>query len=322
MSHHWIVFVAVLLLVFSGPVASQDVPAVCDDGQCIQIGTYNLELFGKQRRDYGGMMRGPRTDEQIDRIADRIATQLDLEVVVFQEINTESDQWARLKAKLQARGYDFFEGTTSDREQFVVLAWQKQEVTPVGTPRQLDVDDEFAIGNGCNESGLRKPVLGRFKAGAFDFWVIGVHLKSRSGVESCTSRVRRKQCEQIVEQIDRLRAEHGENDFILTGDFNENIGHDSFTPLVDAGFISQMKFRKPESGDGSYVKTGSLHESDDLIDHVWLRYADTKEVVRNSAFVMKLDSQDAAKRHIIEESDHVPAWASFRIDEDLDDEDD
>jgi hypothetical protein len=90
--------------------------------------------------------------------------------------------------------------------------------------------------------------------------------------------------------------------------------------VVEAGFISQMKFLANGSAKGSYIKTGSLNDSDDLIDHIWLRYWNTREVVKNSANVMRIESPAAAKKYIIEQSDHVPVWVSFRIDEDLDDD--
>ena len=131
------------------------------------------------------MPRPDRTDEQLDHLATRIADTLDLEIVVFEEINTKSEQWAKLKSKLAAHGYKFFEGTTSDRNQFVVLAWDADEVTLLDdSARELDVRNSFDLDEGCKLPGLRKPVVARFKAGEFDFWVVGVHLKSQVGEKS------------------------------------------------------------------------------------------------------------------------------------------
>ena len=304
-------------------IPGQEAPAICSDGKCIQIGSYNLELFGSERKPYGGVERGERTDAEINRIAKRIAVTLDLEIVVFEEINTESDEWSKLKEKLAEHGYKFFEGTFSDRKQFVVLAWDADEVTLLDdSAQELNVRDEFDF-DGCHEDGLRKPVAGRFKAGEFDFWVVGVHLKSRSGEQSCNNKVRTAQCEDLVAKIDELTVTSGERDVMLVGDFNEHHDHSTFQPLRDAGFISQMKFLMDGAAKGSYVKNGNLNESDDLIDHVMLRYSETKEVVRWSAFVMPLASRADTKEYIIEQSDHVPVWVSFRTDEDLDgDEDD
>jgi len=280
----------------------------------MQVGSYNLELFGSERKPFGGVERGARTEAEIERIAQRIAVDLDLEVVVFEEINTRSDEWRRLKQKLAAHGYQFFEGTTSERDQFVVLAWDADEVAALEPPRQLDgVRDTFMLPGGCNEQGLRKPVAGHFRAGSFDFWIVGVHLKSRSGDPACTSKVRQEQCRDLVTAVDQLAAA-GEKDVLIVGDFNELNSHESLKPLVDAGFTSQMKFLTADSAKGSYVKNSQLESSTDLIDQVWIRFDETQEVVRRSAQVMKLESREAAKRYIIEQSDHVPVWVSFRID--------
>ena len=80
-----------------------------------------------------------------------------------------------------------------------------------------------------------------------------------------------------------------------------------------------MKFLMPESAKGSFVKNRDLHDSTELIDQVMIRENDTREVVKNSACVMKIDTVEERKKYVIEQSDHVPAWVSFRTDKDLDD---
>jgi predicted extracellular nuclease len=309
--------VAALLLV--AHAAAQNTPPDCSDGKCVQVGSYNIELLGKDRQPFEGEDRGDRTDAELERLADRVATKLDLEIVVFQEINTGSNQWKALRDKLKAKGYQFFEGTSSEREQFVVLAWDADEVSLVdNSAQELDVRADFDFGAECQEEGLRKPVAGRFKAGEFDFWVIGVHLKSRSGEEPCNTRIRTEQCKDLKKEIDDTIGAAGERDILIVGDYNERPGHASFQPLVDAGFTTQMKFLMPGSAKGSFVKNRDLHQSVDLIDQVMLRFTDTQELVRHSAFVMPLGSEDEAKDYIIEQSDHVPVCVSFRIDTDLD----
>jgi hypothetical protein len=119
-------------------------------------------------------------------------------------------------------------------------------------------------------------------------------------------------------KIDELVAASGERDVLIVGDLNERPGHQSFKPLTDAGFVSQMQFLMPQSAKGSYVKNADLNQSVDLIDQVLIRLADTKEVVPNSAYIMPLESSDAAKQYIIEQSDHVPVSVSFSTAADLD----
>jgi exonuclease III len=309
-----------LLITWTARACAQDAPNACDDGKCIQIGSYNIELFGNPRAPFNTVVRGPRTDAEIDSLVNRIAKDLDLEVVVFEEINTHSDEWAKFKEKMKAQGYQFFEGTASDRNQFVVLAWDTDEVQLVdNSAHELVFKNNFDFGDGCAVPGQRKPVAAHLKAGEFDFWVVGVHLKSQLGETSCSDRVRTEQCKELVERTKELIQQSGERDVIIVGDFNNRVGPESLRPLADAGFISQMKSLMPQSAKGSFVKLDELNDSDELIDQVMLRYNDTREVVKNSACVMKLPSRDETEKYIIEQSDHVPVWVSFRTDADLDD---
>ena len=117
--------------------------------------------------------------------------------------------------------------------------------------------------------------------------------------------------------MNRLVAASGERDVLLVGDFNERSGHESFDPLSDAGFRSQMDFLAPGSALGSYIKSRRPTLSRDLIDHVFLRFGDTQELVRNSGFVYRLPNDAAGIDFVRRQSDHVPVWVSFeRVDRD------
>ena len=302
-------------------VFAQPAPDVCKDGKCIQIASYNIEYLGGKRAPFDGVPRGDRTDEQLDQLAKRIAETLDLEIVCFEEINTKSDQWAKLKSRLASHGYKFFEGATSDRNQFVVLGWNSNKVKLLNNSAQeLNVRSSFEFDEGCKVRGLRKPLAANFKTGEFDFWVVGVHLKSQVGEQACDDRIRSEQCKDLVKKIDELVKKSHERDVIIVGDFNARVGNASLKPLADAGFVAQMKFLMKESARGSFVKNRDLHESTQIIDQVMLRPRDTREVVKYSACVMRIDSVEERKKYIIEQSDHVPAWVSFRTDKDLDDD--
>lgn len=293
-----------------------------ENDNTIQIGTYNLELLGKSRKPFRRQDRPFRTPDELKLIADRIVSELDLEIIVFQEINTESRNWNLLRSILEEHGYQFFEGTTSERNQFVVLAWDADEVElQEGSLQELDVRTAFRLSGGCRTFGLRKPVAGRFKAGEFDFWVVGVHLKSRVGSGSCPTEIRMEQSKELVAEVDKLIETSDERDVIILGDFNHRLGHRSFDPLTRADFIFQTRFLSAGSGDGSYIKTSRPHESDDLIDHVLLRYSETREVVRNSTTVYPITTEGEAIEYILRQSDHVPVWTSFYVHNDLDDND-
>ena len=55
--------------------------------------------------------------------------------------------------------------------------------------RPLRVPTSFDFGDGCTSSNLRRPLAARMRAGELEFWIVGVHLKSRIG-GTCSDRIR------------------------------------------------------------------------------------------------------------------------------------
>lgn len=313
-----LVFAAVLAIAPLGAsqVAGQAAaPAICQSRPCIQVGSFNVEHLGTQRSD--GSPYRSRTPAQLDALADLISEQLDLEVFALQEIDTRSADWAHVSARLAARGYRFHAGTSSERGQFVVLGWDADEVQLVeGSAQELDMPDRFTDpGNpACRIDGVRVPVAARFTAGQLDFWLVGVHLKSRLRLAdaplTCAGWVRQQQAALLVGELGRLMATSGERDVVLVGDFNEAPSHPSLAPLAMASFASQMQVPLEGSGTCSY-----LPGCPDLIDHVMVYGPETRELAPRSGFVYAPADPEAFDSTY---SDHVPVWASFLTDRDLD----
>lgn len=282
-------------------------PAACAGGNCIQVGSFNIKYLGGEE--------DRRTEAGIRSLADFIGKELDLEVIVLQEINTQSAQWSWLKKHLASQGYDFFEGATSERNQFVVIAWDTDEVAlEAGSQQALNLASAYQdpADPACAYKGLRVPIAARLKAGKFDFWIVGVHLKSRSHVAgaslTCAAWIREQQAAQLARAVGDLIARSKDEDVLIAGDFNERHDHDSLRPLRMAGFQSQMIRRQEGSGSCSFLPACL---DDDLIDSVWVQLWQTRELVRGSGFVYVPPDAAAFEKNI---SDHVPVWASFRTD--------
>ncbi len=287
--------------------AAPAAPAACQGGNCIQVGSFNIKYLGGEE--------DKRSEAEIRGLADFISKDLDLEVIVLQEINTKSSQWTWLRKHLAGSGYDFFEGATSERNQFVVIAWDTDEVTlEAGSKQELNLPSAYQdpADPTCVYQGLRVPIAARLTAGKFDFWVVGVHLKSRSHVAgaslTCAAWIREQQASQLARAIGGLIAKSKDEDVLIAGDFNEIHDHDSLRPLRMAGFKSQMAHRMEGSGSCSFLPACL---DDDLVDHVWVQLWQTRELVRRSGFVFTPSDPAAFEKGF---SDHVPVWASFRTD--------
>lgn len=299
----------------AGPAAANS--NTCEGRPCIQVGAFNVEWLGTRRRNCEDQ-NDPRTcwplrsHREVTQIADLFTQTLDLEVVALVEINTGSQQFRWLKEIAAERGYEArWEG---DAMQNVVLLWRTDRVDLQGTVAALDVRTSFQLSGGCRSSNLRAPLAAQFRAGAFEFVVLAVHLKAQIGGD-CADRVRAEQAKDIVAKLSELRAR--DKDIIVIGDFNAELNDASLKPLFDAGFgpLTTSRNRSPTSANVSYLKDPYRN----VIDHLMILPASERDWVARSTTIFQAPTEPAALtkylRHI---SDHAPVWASFFTDTDSD----
>jgi predicted extracellular nuclease len=312
----------------------------CGGKLCIQIGTFNIEFLGDTKRKH--YWKGteyevnPRTSAQMDRIAKLISKDLDLEVVVLEEIDTQSQRYQWLKTALAKEGYRFLEGTTSERNQFVVVAYDGDEVelannwwAELNVPTDFDIPVNFQPEH-CKVSGQRRPLAVTFKAknSLFDFMLVGVHFKSKSGGSRCNHVVRDQQVRNLLWALDNLPQSKNEKDIIIAGDFNAAL--EAYPPLTtpdpdeiislkrfkDAGYVdlSGAAYRAANSSGFSYLPR-SFRQT---IDHLMIRLAPTAEFVSKSTIIYSVPDEvtnpTGFKMYYDEVSDHAPVYSSFRID--------
>lgn len=302
-----------LVLVFT-PVShgtratAPDFPNLCGSTPCIQVGTFNIEWFGTTDTN----KHAHRSSLVIDQIATLIADTLDLEVVVLEEINSESEEFEQLEETLSTRGYKLSSGTAGG-EQRVVIAYDDDEVDLAGEVTELDVRSDFNL-PGCPPSGgARRPLMANLKAGEFDFIVIGVHLKSQLGGD-CADKVRKEQSKDLIAKINELGASSSEKDVIITGDFNATFDDSSLSPLLsNTGFraLTRPSRRANGSNSISYLKA----PFQEIIDHLLVRGSETTEWINKSTFIFNPPTNQTQRRKYLKHvSDHAPTWSSFRTD--------
>ncbi len=309
---HLIVCLSILLFFTPASVSIRatppDMPNLCGVEPCIQVGTFNIEWFGTTETN----KHQHRSELVINQIATLIADTLDLEVVVLEEINSESEEFAQLEQALGTRGYKLSSGTAGG-EQRVVIAYDDDEVDLVGEVSELDVRSDFNLGGNCTSGGARRPLMAKLQAGEFDFILIGVHLKSQLGGD-CADDVRTEQSKDLIEKINELVASSDEKDVIITGDFNATFDDSSLSPLLsNTGFraLTRPSRRANGSNSISYLKA----PFQEIIDHLLVRGSETTEWINKSTFIFNPPTNQTQRRKYLKHvSDHAPTWSSFRTD--------
>lgn len=297
----WILFFLVFTPVF--PALS------CPADNCVRIGSWNIAWLGSEKREQASDV------DTIDNMAEMIADEWSMDLVTLEEINTDIDgsvrgermttaTWKHLRSALEKRGYQTKAGA-SGQAQHVVFAW-RAPVSVLETPRDMNIPDSYGIDEYCRSSGLRRPLAGKFRAGKFDFWAVGLHLKSGYGGNTrCANAVRSQQNYYLAKQVDVL--EKSDRDVLLLGDFNASSKHESLGHLRAKGFIALTE--KSMRNSASNSRTQGSGKRGSLIDHIMILPAATSgEWINRSTMIYKpQDPVQFTRRY----SDHMPLWADF-----------
>lgn len=308
--------IPLLILVLCSTIFASNTLAqnFCHGKPCIQVGTFNIEWFGTSDLTKH-QHRSPQT---VTKIANLIADTLDLEILVLEEINSESEEFTMLRDALATRGYKLRRIGTSGAEQGVVIAYDADEVTLVSDDvKEMDVRSDVDLGGGCKSSNLRVPLYGKFKAGNFDFVLVGVHLKSQLPVngaahpDQCADDIRRAQTQDILAALPSILTDLNDDDVIIAGDFNAPLTDPSLGPLFGpGGFVSLTTNGRRAQGSGTISYLKAPHQ--EIIDHVLIRPGSTTEWSNRTTFIFK-PSASSLSSYLKNTSDHAPVWTSFVI---------
>lgn len=293
-------------------LASQGI--ACPQPDCVRVGSWNIEWFGSSKRQQ------PVDQATIDQIANKIAIDWSIDIITLQEINTDMNgesrgefysllPWQRLQKALEKRGYKTANGN-SGYAQHIVMAWRKP-VVAIQKPQDLSIPDNYTINEFCRSANLRKPLGGLFKAGQFDFWLVGLHLKANTGPAACTTAIRSAQIEALTQEVSKLTTQDA--DIILAGDFNASSRHNSLAGLPATGFqsLTDKPMRHPDSNTVSHHgKASKKADSGSLLDQFMIRPTATQEWQAGSTVIYKPDNTNQFANTY---SDHLPLWTDFSI---------
>lgn len=296
-----------LFMLFNGMQAA----SACPKSDCVRVGTWNIEWLGSDKRS------NPSDDQTIEQMAALIADTLSIDVIILQEINTGFDgkkngehysikPWKKLESTLSKKGYRTFTGN-SGYAQRLVIAW-RHPVRAIQHPFEINIPDNYNLYEGCRSAKLRKPLAGYFQMKQFDFWLVGLHLKSSADRSSCSHEIRTAQVDDLLGAIGPLAKT--DRDIILAGDFNASSKHQSLSKLLEEGFdvVSEKNYRSKASNSSSYYHRKGKKPGGTLIDHLMIRSEFTTEWQFGSTTILKpADPDQFANTY----SDHLPVWADF-----------
>lgn len=164
-----------------------------------------------------------------------------------------------------------------------------------------------------NDSFPRPPLEMMIRAssngGTFDFRLIVLHLKAGSTVSDRAKRA--GACRLLKKYVDNERARGGEQDFVVAGDWNDELikpeGENVFLPfLVDT--IDYRFLTLPLAGNEFY---GSLVASGVLFDHILVTSDALTEYAGGRTSTVRLDDEIVDYLRLI--SDHRPVLATFSV---------
>lgn len=267
-------------------------------GQQLRIGFWNIRDLSISSRD----------SSELDQIAS-IAHSFDCLAIC--ELN-DGSALDKLKTKLKARGGTWGRvqtaakvgNTTSTAERYGFL-YRSDKLTVRGTPRVMPELSYPVAGETAFRTFDREPFASSFKTldGRFDFTVIVVHITWGSRAAYRIGEVKTLTNYFNLVQIGSAT----DDDVILCGDFNRNVG--------DAASLGAMLASVPSLIDTSDANVPTKIDTDNTYDHLLFQtsfvteYTGTHGVIKFDEDIFGNDDELASETC----SDHRPVWAEFRV---------
>ena len=173
------------------------------------------------RSDSGGT---PIPADRIARLGNVIATKIRPDVLVLEEVFPASAAADLAKASTDA-GFPLeaveIPPQDSSVVQFVsIIKRPGVEVKDVGL---IDKSNDLVDGDDPEEKTTRKAVIAEVKVDKFDFYLVGVHMKSKrpsKTLKETPLEMRDRQCKAIADRLHDLISKGKEKDILLVGDYN------------------------------------------------------------------------------------------------------
>jgi endonuclease/exonuclease/phosphatase family metal-dependent hydrolase len=298
------------------------------DDSVARIAAWNV---ASGRSNTGGT---PIPAERIARLGKVIAEKVKPDVMVLEEVWT-ADAAKELAAAATKAGFPLEAVVVPAQGEGVVqlVAMIKRPGVEVSDVELIKGSDDLLDGDQAEEKSSRKAVLAKVKIGKFDFYLIGVHLKSKlvvKGVEQTPLQMRDRQLKNIEARIEEL-IKGPEKDVLMIGDYNmtpkgeepagEQDDEQNFKTLNASG---QFRFLSTEVKGATHMGyyRGEIHRS--KLDGYAISKGAEKEYRKDSFHILDAAALGAKEEQFTDKrsaeflSDHYPIVAEFETTEDDD----
>ncbi len=304
----WLTRVALAgLLVLSGCVTSP--PPIDDNGGDHRTGHIDLPPFGSDAAlevVSWNIRNFPSNGEQTVLDVLEIIRDLDVDVVAVQEI-ADTVAFRQLLDSLKDYSGVYSADTYSNGYQKTGVIYRKS-LLKLDSKIQIFTDDWYAF----PRPPLKVHLTATRNGKSFDFNLIVLHLKARSGSENVD---RRRDAIQKLHQYVTQQIQAGDDpDYILAGDWNDELldsePENVFLPFLNdtANFVI---LTLPLARKGEYTYIGYYQS---LIDHIVLSRSIDQRYPEIVTEILKIDEVYAAYKDNV--SDHrpvatrIPVWAN------------
>lgn len=255
----------------------------------LEIMTWNLEWFPRS---------GAQTITAVRQIVDTLAVDL----IAIQEI-ADTTAFRTLIDSLDGYRGLYSPDTYGDSYQKTGILY-RQDIVRVDGHYALFTDDAYAF----PRPPMRYALTAQKDGVTFDFVLIVVHLKAGSGGENIARR--QAAAEELKEYVDARIAWDDEQDYIIAGDWNDEIddppASNAFTAFVDS----------PDHEFLTATLAGDLHNASypslgALIDHILISADVREEWAGGRIHTQRLD--EVYSDYFRSVSDHLPVMATFPI---------
>lgn len=166
----------------------------------------------------------PIAQDRIERLGEVIAHQIKPDIIVLEEVwpASAADEIAKAATK---NGFELVAVPVPAQGSEVVqlISILKRPSVEVTDAELIESSDDLIDGDDPEEKTTRKALLAKARINRFDFYLVGVHLKSKRASKSAPVsplEMRDRQCRVIADRLHDLTSRGAEKDILLIGDYN------------------------------------------------------------------------------------------------------